>query len=139
MNKKPLIDEQHCWQHILTKFLYETNEGGPFDCSHLLIRQQQSSCSSSDLYYSHVQTFLSRWPYDVTDDDEWPYDERLSIMYRHLIRLASSCSRIHLINREKFDFCYLHEYLVLALQAIAAGVDGQQDGWADLQLPDDEQ
>ena len=60
-------------------------------------------------------------------------------MYHHLIRLASSCSRHHLLDEAKLDFCYLHEYLILALQSIAAGIQGQQDGWADLQINDDEQ
>jgi hypothetical protein len=60
-------------------------------------------------------------------------------MYHHLIHLASSCSRNHLLNEEKIDFCYLHEYLILALQGIVAGIQGEQDGWADLQIIDDKQ
>jgi hypothetical protein len=60
-------------------------------------------------------------------------------MYHHLLRLASSCSRNHLLNEEKFDFCYLHEYLILALQGIVAGNQEQQNGWADLQIDDDDE
>jgi hypothetical protein len=131
---KPVINEKHCWQHILTKLIYEINEGGPFDCSNLVIRQGESS----DNYYSSIKNFLSNWPYDGDDYNQWPYDEYISSMYHHLIRLASSCSQNHLLNEEKFDFCYLHEYLILALQGIAAGIPGEQDGWADLQMNDDD-
>jgi hypothetical protein len=60
-------------------------------------------------------------------------------MYHHLLRLASSCSRAHLINKEKFDFCYLHEYLILSLQGIVAGIPGQQDGWGDLQIDENDE
>jgi hypothetical protein len=60
-------------------------------------------------------------------------------MYHHLIRLASTCSDSHTCTKEKFDFCYLHEYLILALQGIVAGVPGEEDGWADLQTAGDEQ
>ena len=60
-------------------------------------------------------------------------------MYHHLIRLSSSCSRNHSITEEKFDFCYLHEYLVLGLQGMVAGVTEEQDGWADLQINEDEE
>lgn len=59
-------------------------------------------------------------------------------MFHHLIRLSSSCSKSHLINEEKFHFCYLHEYLILALQSMVLGISGQQDGWADLQISDDD-
>ncbi len=133
--KKPIINEQHCWQHILTKFIYEINEQGPFDCSNLIIRQGQSS----EKYYSSIEKFLSYWPYDGDDHNEWPYDEYISTMYHHLFRLTSSCSRNHLLNEEKFDFCYLHEYLILALQGMVVGIQGQQDGWADLQINDDDE
>lgn len=131
IKKKPLINEQHAWQHILTKFIYEINEQGPFDCSNLLLRQGQAS----EKYYSSLKHFLSHWPYD--DDHQWAYDEYLSTMYHHLIRLTSSCSQSHLIDKEKFDFCYLHEYFILALQGMAGGVQGEQDGWADLQINDE--
>ena len=133
--KKPIINEQHCWQHILTKFIYEINEGGPFDCSNLLIRQGQSS----ENYYSLIKNFLSSWPHDSDDGNQWPYDEYISSMYHHLIRLASSCSQNHVLNEEKFDFCYLHEYLILALQGIAAGSQREENGWADLQINDDDE
>ncbi|CAF3874471.1 unnamed protein product [Rotaria sordida] len=135
IQKKLIINEQHCWQHILTKFIYEINEGGPFDCSNLIIRQGQSS----ENYYSSIKNFLSYWPYDGDNYNQWTYDEYISTMYHHLLRLSSSCSRNHLLNEEKFDFCYLHEYLILALQGMAAGIQGQQDGWADLQFNDDDE
>ena len=128
-----MINEQHCWQHILTKFLYEINEQGPYDCSNLLIRQGQTS----ETYYSSIERFLSSWPSDGDDHNQWPYDEYLSMMFHHLIRLSSSCSRTHRLNEEQFDFCYLHEYLILALQGIAAGIPGQHDQWADLQIDED--
>jgi hypothetical protein len=60
-------------------------------------------------------------------------------MYHHLIRLSSSCSRNHLLAKEKFDFCYLHEYLILALQGMVAGSPDKQDEWADLQIDEDEE
>lgn len=123
--KKPCIDEQLSWQHILTKFIYETSEQGPFVCSNSLIRQGPPTES----YCTSIRAFLS----------SWPCEEQLSSMYHHLIRLASSCSQSHSCTKEKFDLCYLHEYLVLALQGIAAGVPGEDDGWADLQMPTDEQ
>lgn len=131
--KKPIINEQNSWQHILTKFIYEINEQGPFDCSNFIIRQGKSS----EIYYSSIEKFLSSWPYDGDDHTEWPYDEYISTMYHHLIRLSSLCSKHHLLNEEKFHFCYLHEYLILALQGMVAGIQGQQDGWADFQINDD--
>ncbi|UJR29064.1 hypothetical protein I4U23_010278 [Adineta vaga] len=134
LKKKPLINEQHCWFHILTKFLYEINEQGSFDCSNLLLRQNQSS---SETYYTSIERFLSSWPYnDESNSDR--YDEYFSTMYHHLIRLASSCAQNHLITKNKFDFCYLHEYLILALQCIVAGIQGEEYGWADLQIPNDD-
>ncbi|CAF0730149.1 unnamed protein product [Adineta steineri] len=131
-NKKPLINEQRCWQHILTKFIYEINEQGPFDCSNLCIRQGQSS----ENYYNSIKNFLSHWSYDMDESNQWSYDEYISTMYHHLIRLASLCSQNHILNKEKFDFCYLHEYLILALQSIALGIRGEENGWANLQIDD---
>lgn len=135
IEQKPIINERHCWQHILTKFIYEINEQGPYACSNLLIRQG----SAAENYYSSIENFLSRWPHDGDDHHEWPYDEYLSTMYHHLLRLSSSCSRSHLVQDEKLHFCYLHEYLILALQGIVAGIVGEQDGWADLQLNEDDE
>ncbi|CAF0959316.1 unnamed protein product [Adineta ricciae] len=135
--RKPLINEQHCWQHILTKFIYEINEQAPFDCSTLIIRQDKSS----DIYYTSIKSFLSSWPYDDDDrheSNQCRYDEYFSTMYHHLIRLASSCSQNHVDTKEKFDFCYLHEYLILALQCMIAGVPQEINGWADLQILDDD-
>ena len=97
-------------------------KGNSFDCSNLLIRQGKSS----ENYCSSIKNFLFRWPSDNDDYQQWPYDEYISNMYHHLIRLASSCSQNHRLNKEKFDFCYLHEYLILALQSIAAGIQGEQ-------------
>lgn len=59
-------------------------------------------------------------------------------MYHHLIRLTSSCSRTHFYENDKYEFCYLHEYLILALQSIALGIKDEENGWADLQINDDE-
>lgn len=130
--KKPMLNEQNSWQHVLTKFIYEINEQGPFDCSNLILRQGPSS----DDYYSSVEVFVSSWLYE----NQWTYDEYLTRMYHHLIRLCSACSRNHLIDKEKYDFCYLHEYLILGLQAMATGtgIQGQENEWADLQINDDD-
>lgn len=57
-------------------------------------------------------------------------------MFHHLIRLSSSCSRTHFDENEQYEFCYLHEYLILAMQSIVLGRDDQ---WADLQINDHEQ
>ena len=130
--KKPQISDEHCWQHILTKFVYEINEQSPYDCSNILIRQGQTSTD----YSSSIERFLSYWPEEGDDHHHWPYDEYLSQMFHHLIRLTSSCSRTHLYENEKYQFCYLHEYLILAKQGI---VRGMEDEWADLQINDDEQ
>ncbi|CAF4085462.1 unnamed protein product [Rotaria sordida] len=41
--------------------------------------------------------------------------------------------RLDKIAQKKFDFCYLHEYLILSLQGILAGdIQGQQYGWTGL-------
>ncbi|CAF2919514.1 unnamed protein product [Rotaria sp. Silwood2] len=52
--KKPLINEENSWQHILTKFGCETNEESPFDCSNLVIRQEQQS---SEIYINSIKNF----------------------------------------------------------------------------------
>ena len=111
------------------KFIYEINEQSPFDGSTLLLRQGQPS----ECYSTAINALLSSWPPDNDDSLHWPYDEYFSTMYHHLIHLASSCSQSHPCTKNKCGFCYLHEYLILALQGIVVGDPGEEHGWADEQ------